>query len=39
MNMNLSDLSDDEHQARQRLIKMCEDIALEYGDIDTEGDE
>jgi len=37
INLNENDLSPDEEDARERLIEICVDIALEYGDqIDRE---
>ena len=37
IDLNENDLSQDEEDARKRLIKICVDIALEYGDqIDRE---
>jgi len=37
IDLNENDLSPDEEDARERLIEICVDIALEYGDqIDRE---
>ena len=37
IDLNENDLSQDEEDARERLIEICVDIALEYGDqIDRE---
>jgi hypothetical protein len=36
MNDNDDDLSEDEKKARQRLIKLCKDIAIDAGVLDDE---